>query len=103
MVTLPALFPFLAIVVGAVGDATDVDECPDTSHAVYDYVVVGSGAGGGPLAARLAENGFSGTFLVTTWFALSEKFVVLVIETGDNVVNINTTSAAFANYAVEGM
>ena len=25
----------------------------------YDYIVVGSGAGGGPLAARLAQRGFN--------------------------------------------
>ncbi|HTU74619.1 MAG TPA: GMC oxidoreductase [Trebonia sp.] len=30
---------------------------PDPGPAAYDYVVVGSGAGGGPLAARLAERG----------------------------------------------
>jgi hypothetical protein len=34
--------------------------CPDASRADFDYVVVGAGAGGGPLAARLAESGFSG-------------------------------------------
>ena len=37
-----------------------LDSCPDTSTAQYDYVVVGAGAGGGPLAARLAESGFTG-------------------------------------------
>lgn len=36
--------------------------CPDTTDAAFDYVVVGAGAGGGPLAARLAESGFSGSF-----------------------------------------
>ena len=40
--------------------------CPDTTEAVFDYVVVGAGAGGGPLAARLAENGFSGTSTATS-------------------------------------
>lgn len=27
---------------------------------VYDYIVVGSGTGGGPVAARLAKAGYSG-------------------------------------------
>jgi choline dehydrogenase len=30
------------------------------SQPDHDFVVIGSGVGGGPLAARLAENGFSG-------------------------------------------
>jgi choline dehydrogenase len=29
----------------------------------YDYIVVGSGAGGGPLAARLAKRGFNALVL----------------------------------------
>ena len=40
--------------------ATALDACPDSLQADYDYVVVGSGAGGGPVAARLAEAGFTG-------------------------------------------
>ncbi|KAJ7885386.1 hypothetical protein B0H13DRAFT_2277862 [Mycena leptocephala] len=39
-----------------------LQSCPDLSSEgpeVFDFVVVGSGAGGGPLASRLAENGFS--------------------------------------------
>ncbi|KAJ7579825.1 hypothetical protein C8J56DRAFT_1058844 [Mycena floridula] len=47
--------------------------------ATSDYVVVGSGAGGGPVAARLAEAGFS----------------VLVIDAGHSVVNFNTTIPAY--------
>lgn len=55
--------------------------CPDLTSATYDYIVVGAGAGGGkaglinrclvdahlflfigPLAARLAINGYKGEF-----------------------------------------
>ncbi len=33
---------------------------PDSNtHETYDYIVVGSGAGGGPVAANLASAGFS--------------------------------------------
>ncbi|KAJ3815181.1 alcohol oxidase [Lentinula aff. lateritia] len=31
----------------------------DTSDSTFDYVVIGTGAGGGPLASRLAEAGYS--------------------------------------------
>jgi hypothetical protein len=41
-----------------------LEECPTTHSSIYDYIVVGSGAGGGPIAARLAENGFSGVSLI---------------------------------------
>ena len=30
----------------------------DRASEEFDFIVVGSGAGGGPLAARLAQNGF---------------------------------------------
>ena len=32
---------------------------PETSVETFDYIVVGSGAGGGTVAARLAEGGMS--------------------------------------------
>ena len=32
-----------------------------TGHAQHDFIIVGSGAGGGPLAANLVEAGFSVT------------------------------------------
>ncbi|KAJ7683685.1 hypothetical protein B0H17DRAFT_1204983 [Mycena rosella] len=59
--------------------------CPDRSHSDFDFVIVGSGVGGGPLAARLAENGFS----------------VLVVDAGHDVVNINTTIPFYFGRAVE--
>ncbi|TRM64103.1 hypothetical protein BD626DRAFT_265448 [Schizophyllum amplum] len=65
------LIPLAALVAGTVA----LRECPDTSSAEYDYIVVGAGAGGGPVAARLAETGFS----------------VLVVDVGHDVNNYNTT------------
>ncbi|CAK5279228.1 unnamed protein product [Mycena citricolor] len=66
-----------------------VPGCPDLGSLppqdVFDYIVVGSGAGGGPLAARLAENGFS----------------VLVVEAGDDVWKYNTSIPAFWPRATE--
>jgi hypothetical protein len=49
--------------------AHSLSKCPDTSSALYDYIVIGSGAGGGPVAARLAERGFSGASLLFSYFA----------------------------------
>ncbi|KAG9125267.1 hypothetical protein FRC07_008336 [Ceratobasidium sp. 392] len=49
--------------------------CPSPVSAEYDYIVVGAGAGGGPLAARLAINGYK----------------VLLMDAGHDVNNINTT------------
>ncbi|KAJ7124195.1 hypothetical protein C8R44DRAFT_556449, partial [Mycena epipterygia] len=60
--------------------------CAPNSNPDYDYVVVGSGVGGGPLAARLAENGFS----------------VLVVDAGNNVISVNTTIPLYFGRAVEG-
>src|SRR5688500_7501315 len=56
---------------GAVGaPAPCMESCgvPDIANNTFEYVVVGSGAGGGPLAARLAEAGYS----------------VLLLEAGEN-------------------
>ncbi|KAK6977663.1 choline dehydrogenase [Favolaschia claudopus] len=61
-------------------------KCSSTAHSEYDYIVVGSGAGGGPVAARLAENGYS----------------VALIETGvDESSNVNTTSLLTAWSAID--
>ncbi|KAJ7859302.1 hypothetical protein B0H14DRAFT_3630110 [Mycena olivaceomarginata] len=55
------------------------------SQPDHDFVVIGSGVGGGPLAARLVENGFS----------------VLVVDAGHNVVNVNTTIPLYFGRAVD--
>ncbi|KAJ7144933.1 hypothetical protein C8R43DRAFT_1237698 [Mycena crocata] len=52
---------------------------------VFDFIVVGSGAGGGPLAARLAEKGFS----------------VFIVDAGNDVNNFNTTLPAYWARATE--
>ncbi|KAK7035857.1 choline dehydrogenase [Favolaschia claudopus] len=61
--------------------------CPDLADApdVFDFVVVGSGAGGGPLASRLAENGFS----------------VFLLDAGNDVNTFNTTLPAYFARATE--
>jgi choline dehydrogenase len=52
----------------------------------WDYVVVGSGAGGGPLAARLAVNGFK----------------VLLLEAGDDQgANVNVSVPTYHAYSTE--
>ncbi|KAJ7340778.1 hypothetical protein DFH08DRAFT_245159 [Mycena albidolilacea] len=55
--------------------AFSLPKCPPKSDAEFDFVVVGAGVGGGPVAARLAESGFS----------------VLVVDAGHDVANVNTT------------
>ncbi|KAG9127387.1 hypothetical protein FRC07_014332 [Ceratobasidium sp. 392] len=53
-----------ASVIDARADPVTAAACPDTSKSQYvgrlkiDYIIVGTGAGGGPLAARLALNGY---------------------------------------------
>jgi choline dehydrogenase len=51
----------------------------------YDYIVVGAGAGGGPVAARLAQEGWN----------------VLVVEGGKDHVNLNTTIPLYLIQATE--
>ncbi|QRW11628.1 GMC oxidoreductase [Ceratobasidium sp. AG-Ba] len=59
--------------------STVLAACPNQNSAEYDYIVVGAGAGGGPLAARLALNGYK----------------VLLMDAGHDVNNINTTIPAY--------
>ncbi|KIK68546.1 hypothetical protein GYMLUDRAFT_35990 [Collybiopsis luxurians FD-317 M1] len=66
----------------------DLPSCSDTADApAYDYVIVGAGAGGGPLSSRLAEAGFS----------------VLVVDAGHDVSNINTTIPLYFVRAIEDL
>ncbi|GAW06841.1 choline dehydrogenase [Lentinula edodes] len=51
--------------------------------------VIGTGAGGGPLASRLAEAGYS------------VRRVVLVIDAGHDVLNLNTTIPLYFIRAIE--
>ncbi|KAJ7096894.1 hypothetical protein C8R44DRAFT_812396 [Mycena epipterygia] len=69
----------------SIAKAAALPVCPPASAANFDYIVVGSGVGGGPLAARLAENGFS----------------VLVVEAGNNVISVNTTIPLYFGRSVE--
>lgn len=58
---------------------------PRESGEVFDYIVVGSGAGGGPVAARLARAGFS----------------VLLLEAGGRAETPNYSVPAFHPFATE--
>ncbi|KAG9125263.1 hypothetical protein FRC07_008332 [Ceratobasidium sp. 392] len=72
----------LGLAVGAAiirTSAATLAACPNQGSAEYDYIVVGAGAGGGPLAARLALNGFK----------------VLLMDAGHDVHNVNTTVPAY--------
>ncbi|KAJ7925612.1 hypothetical protein B0H13DRAFT_2314407 [Mycena leptocephala] len=56
--------------------------CPARSESDYDFVVVGAGAGGGPVAARLDD-------------------LVLVVDAGHEVVGVNTSIGVYLGRAVE--
>lgn len=59
----------------------------DNANSTYDYIVVGSGPGGAPVAAQLAQNGYS----------------VLLMDAGDDQrANTNTSVAiVLADVAAE--
>lgn len=59
---LPSLFTLFILAQCAFGlpSCQDVSSNLNSSKNVYDFIIVGGGPGGGPLAARLAESGYSG-------------------------------------------
>ncbi|KAJ7455758.1 hypothetical protein FB451DRAFT_1564794 [Mycena latifolia] len=65
--------------------AAALPACPDVSESEFDFVVVGAGVGGGPIATRLAESGYS----------------VLVVDAGHDVISVNTTIPFHFGRAVE--
>jgi choline dehydrogenase-like flavoprotein len=71
---------FFACVV-VVGLGVILPLAAQSAEKPYDYVVIGSGAGGGPLAARLAEEGFR----------------VLVLEAGGEIPEPKTAEARMAD------
>jgi len=62
----------------------DDSSAADITADHYDYIVVGSGAGGGPLAANLARNGFR----------------VLLVEAGDDPGNLDVRDVSPQNVLV---
>src|SRR6185503_16847111 len=46
-----------ASAMGGCSDAPESSDSNDATTQTFEYIVVGSGAGGGPLAANLARNG----------------------------------------------
>jgi len=67
------------------GDDAPAVTCRPAAPAEYDYIVVGSGAGGGPLAANLAREGFH----------------VLLLEAGGDDEPYNYQVPAFHAFATE--
>jgi hypothetical protein len=57
--TLSAFYLIAQYALGGHGLPSCTDVSSDTQR-VFDFIVVGAGPGGGPLAARLAESGYSG-------------------------------------------
>nr|GAT54416.1 choline dehydrogenase [Mycena chlorophos] len=67
-----------------------LDVCPDLDgqqEDVFDFIVVGAGAGGGPLAARLVENGY----------------FVFLVDAGSNATGYNSTLPAYWPRATEDL
>ncbi|KAG6827564.1 hypothetical protein H0H92_011287 [Tricholoma furcatifolium] len=73
-------FPVTCLFLGAIRAATSLPACLNPSDADYDFIVVGAGAGGGPLASRLADSGYT----------------VLLVDAGHSTVNYNTTLPGYS-------
>lgn len=69
---------FLALLAAAATTVSSAPGGPPDNTDTYDYIVVGSGPGGGPLASNLARAGFK----------------TLLIEAGDNEIDDPTTNVA---------
>ncbi|KAF8155039.1 hypothetical protein K438DRAFT_1622327 [Mycena galopus ATCC 62051] len=98
---LKGLFTLICISFLVSPAASVLPACPTAtqrSKSDYDFVVIGAGVGGGPLAARLALNGFSG---MPTAGSLPQT-VLLVVDAGHDVVNVNTTIPFYFPRAVDG-
>ncbi|KAF7292086.1 Choline dehydrogenase [Mycena indigotica] len=88
------LYGALAALVSLDADATvsadadallGLDACPDPAKANYDFIVVGAGVGGGPVASRLVKAGFS----------------VLLVDAGHDVTTVNSTIPFYFGRAIE--
>ncbi|KAF7323320.1 Choline dehydrogenase [Mycena chlorophos] len=78
------------LLVSAAAQIFALDVCPDLDgqqEDVFDFIVVGAGAVGGPLAARLVENGYS----------------VFLVDAGSNATGYNSTLPAYWPRATEDL
>lgn len=80
------MFPLLSSFVGlALFGLAHVPSCAAADNSTYDYIVVGSGPGGGPLAVNIAKAGHS----------------VLLIEAGDDQTE-NANVSQWFNFNIAG-